>query len=72
VPLIANPEQEAQINKIYNQTLTRTYVNPTGERIMLSIAYGGDQTDNMAVHKRKSVIPPRVPDSQESHRQYLY
>src|SRR4030065_72730 len=50
-PLIANPEQEAMINKIYNQTLTRTYVNPKGERIMLSIAYGGDQSDSMAVHK---------------------
>ncbi|MDA8254206.1 MAG: EpsI family protein [Betaproteobacteria bacterium] len=56
-PLIANPEQEALINKIYNQTLTRTYVNPKGERIMLSIAYGGDQSDNMAVHKPEICYP---------------
>jgi EpsI family protein len=56
-PLIANPEQEALINKIYNQTLTRTYVNSRNERIMLSIAYGGDQSDNMAVHKPEVCYP---------------
>ncbi|HQS99166.1 MAG: EpsI family protein [Hydrogenophilales bacterium 16-64-46] len=57
VPLIANPEQEAVINKIYSQTLSRTYVNPKGERIMLSIAYGGDQSDSMAVHKPEVCYP---------------
>jgi len=56
-PLIANPEQEAMINKIYNQTLTRTYVNANGDHIMLSIAYGGDQTDAMAVHKPEICYP---------------
>jgi len=57
VPLIANPEQEALISKIYSQTLTRTYVNRNGERIMLSIAYGGDQTDGMQVHKPEICYP---------------
>ena len=56
-PLIANPEQEAMINKIYSQTLSRTYVNAKGERIMLSIAYGGDQSDSMAVHKPEVCYP---------------
>ena len=56
-PLIANPEQQALINKIYNQTLSRTYVNSRNERIMLSIAYGGDQSDNMAVHKPEICYP---------------
>ena len=57
VRLIANPEQEALINKIYNQTLTRTYVNARDERVMLSIAYGGDQSDSMAVHKPEVCYP---------------
>ncbi len=57
VPLIANPEQQAIINKIYNQTLTRTYVNSRDERVMLSIAYGGDQSDDMAVHKPEVCYP---------------
>ena len=39
----AHTEQAALISKIYNQTLTRTYVNLRNERIMLSIAYGGDR-----------------------------
>lgn len=56
-PLIANPEQTALISKIYNQTLSRTYVNSRNERIMLSIAYGGDQSDNMAVHKPEVCYP---------------
>lgn len=56
-PLIANPEQEALINQIYSQTLTRTYVNSRDERIMLSIAYGGDQSDSMAVHKPEVCYP---------------
>jgi len=51
VPIEPSPEAKAVLNKIYNQTLSRTYVNPVGQRIMLSIAYGGDQSDSMQVHK---------------------
>lgn len=57
VPLIADPETQAKLDKIYNQTLTRTYVNSRGERIMLSIAYGGDQSDSMALHKPEVCYP---------------
>lgn len=56
-PLIANPEQEAAIKEIYSQTLSRTYVNSRNERVMLSIAYGGDQSDSMAVHKPEICYP---------------
>jgi EpsI family protein len=56
-PLITNPVQQAVIDKIYNQTLTRTYVNSRNERIMLSIAYGGDQSDTMSVHKPEVCYP---------------
>ena len=51
VPLQVDAETQAQLDKIYNQTLARTYVNSRNERIMLSVAYGGDQSDNLAVHK---------------------
>lgn len=57
VPVVANPEQQAALDKIYNQILARTYVNSKGERIMLSIAYGGDQGDNMQVHKPEVCYP---------------
>lgn len=50
VPLQVSPDVQAALNKVYNQTLTRTYVNTKDERIMLSIAYGSDQSDNVQVH----------------------
>lgn len=40
---VVNPEAQAALAKIYTQTLSRTYVNGAGQRIMLSIAYGDDQ-----------------------------
>ena len=51
IPLQVDAETQAMLDKIYNQTLSRTYINSIGERIMLSVAYGGDQSDNLAVHK---------------------
>ncbi len=45
-----SPDVQAEIDKIYNQTLTRTYSNGQGQQVMLSIAYGGDQSDSMTVH----------------------
>jgi len=50
-PLELSPEVKAKLDRIYNQTLSRTYINPRGQRIMLSIAYGGDQSDAMQVHR---------------------
>ncbi|MDV6340806.1 EpsI family protein [Nitrosomonas sp. Is35] len=51
IPLQVDADTQAMLDKIYNQTLSRTYVNSLGERIMLSVAYGGDQSDNLAIHK---------------------
>jgi len=51
MPLKVDPRTQAELNKIYNQTLSRTYINRAGQRVMLSIAYGGDQSNNMAVHR---------------------
>jgi len=51
IPLQVDPATQAKLDKIYNQVLSRTYVNSTGQRIMLSIAYGGDQSDTMSLHK---------------------
>lgn len=47
---VVNPTAAAEIKRIYAQTLSRTYVNHSGERIMLSIAYGTDQSDNLSIH----------------------
>ena len=49
--------QEATLKEIYSQTLSRTYENSNGERVMLSIAYGGNQSDEMQVHKPEICYP---------------
>lgn len=52
VPIAVSPDVQAKLDKIYNQTLSRTYINAAGQRIMLSIAYGGDQSnDESQVHR---------------------
>jgi EpsI family protein len=56
VQLIA-PDTQAMLNKIYNQTLSRTYVNRQGDRIMLSVAYGGDQSDATRAHRPEVCYP---------------
>jgi EpsI family protein len=43
IAAVVNPQTEVALKKIYAQTLSRTYVNRQGDRIMLSIAYGSDQ-----------------------------
>jgi len=54
---VVNPQQKEVLDKIYNQTLSRTYINAKGYRVMLSIAYGGDQSDSMQVHKPEVCYP---------------
>jgi EpsI family protein len=50
LPMI-NPDVQGLLKKIYNQTLSRTYINSAGERVMLSIAYGIDQSSDLHVHR---------------------
>jgi EpsI family protein len=47
---LVNPELKAAVDKVYAQTLSRTYTNAKGDVIMLSIAYGEDQSDSVGVH----------------------
>jgi EpsI family protein len=54
---IVDPSQLETINRIYSKTLSRTYVNTKGERIMLSIAYGEDQRDGMQTHYPEVCYP---------------
>ena len=53
VPIPPSPDQEAAMSKIYDQILSRTYVNSKGERIMLSITYGARQNQQMRAHRQE-------------------
>jgi exosortase B len=51
-PVVPDPGLQALLNSLYSQTLARTYVNAAGQRVMLSIAYGSDQSNEAtAVHR---------------------
>lgn len=54
---LISPDIQATLNKLYNQTLSRTYVNASGQRIMLSVAYGGDQSDATRAHRPEVCYP---------------
>lgn len=40
-----------QLGKLYSKTLSRNYINSNGNRIMLSIAYGGAQKADLHAHR---------------------
>lgn len=53
VPIAMSPDVKAKVEEIYDQTLSRTYIHPDGRRVMLSIAYGGAQTDSLKAHRQE-------------------
>lgn len=55
--VLPSPQTQAILDSIYNQTLTRTYINAAGNRIMLSVAYGGDQSDATRAHLPEVCYP---------------
>lgn len=54
---LVSPDSEALLKKLYNQTLSRTYFNADGKRVMLSVAYGGDQSDATRAHRPEVCYP---------------
>jgi EpsI family protein len=54
---VVNPQTQELLDKLYSQTLTRTYVNKQGYRIMLSMAYGDDQRGGLQAHRPEVCYP---------------
>ena len=65
---MVDPQQKETIDRIYTQTLSRTYVNGYGYRIMLSIAYGDDQRDSMQMHYPEVCYPAQGFTLEEKQR----
>jgi EpsI family protein len=55
--VLPSPDLERRLSTVYNQTLSRTYINPARDRVMLSVAYGGDQSDGTRAHRPESCYP---------------
>jgi len=47
------PDVQASLDRIYRQVVSRTYVNDAGERMMLTVAHGGDQGDALKAHRQE-------------------
>jgi EpsI family protein len=54
---IITADQSAQLNAVYNDILSRTYVNSSGVRIMLAVTYGRDQRADGATHYPEVCYP---------------
>lgn len=56
-PLVIDPSQLELANKLYQETLNRTYVDNAGHRMMLTIAYGRDQSEGVQLHTPEFCYP---------------
>lgn len=54
---IVDPQRQQTSDKLYSETLSRTYVNGRGYRIMLSIAYGTNQSKALQLHTPELCYP---------------
>jgi EpsI family protein len=55
---VVNPVQEENLKRIYSQTFARTFIHkPSGRAIMLSIAYGRDQSNDTQLHTPDQCYP---------------
>jgi len=69
VPLAA--DVQAKLDRIYSQTVSRTYVNAAGEHMMLTIAYGGDQSDALKAHRQEVCYTAQGFTIQDLHEDQL-
>lgn len=54
---IVDAGSQQTIDRIYDQTLSRVYVNRANYVVMLSIAYGRDQSDGFGLHQPEICYP---------------
>jgi len=50
--VLPDPTVQALLDSLYSQTVSRAYVNSKGQRIMLTIAYGSDQSSEVTAAHR--------------------
>ncbi len=56
--MVVNPVQEENLMRLYTETYAQTFVHkPTGRMLMLSIAYGRDQTNDAQIHVPEACYP---------------
>jgi EpsI family protein len=53
LPIPPSPDQAEVMSRIYDQIVSRTYADERGRRVMLSIAYGSRQNQEMRAHRQE-------------------
>jgi EpsI family protein len=53
LPVSPAPDVQENLSRLYRQVVARTYVNAAGERMMLTVAHGGDQSDALKAHRQE-------------------
>ncbi len=54
---LVSADVQAGLDAVYHQTLGRIYIDRQGQRVMLSVAYGGDQSDATRAHRPEVCYP---------------
>ena len=57
IPIEPPADLRKTIQESYDQTLSRTYIDSRGYRIMLSVAYGGRRNQGMDIHRPEICYP---------------
>lgn len=57
VPIPPSPDVQKVIDETYDETVARTYRNSSGQRVMLSLAYGRNQHRGMNTHRPEICYP---------------
>jgi len=65
---IVDPGRAREVDRIYTATLSRVYINSQNYPIMLSIAYGRDQSDGFQLHQPEVCYPAQGFSVLESSR----
>jgi EpsI family protein len=52
-PVMPTTGVQQQLKETYDQMVNRTYVNSRGERMMISVAYGSQQTQKLKAHRQE-------------------
>ena len=66
--LIVNPQQQEALNDLYTQIVSRTYLQQgSGRRLMLSLAYGDNQTFTKQLHRPESCYSAQGFSIQQLH-----
>jgi EpsI family protein len=69
---LVSPDQQTLLKQLYSDTLSRTYINrSTGARVMLSVAYGKNQSEGTRAHLPEVCYPAQGFQLVEKQSGYL-